>query len=95
MDVVKKNSIGFALFHATVFAGFFIFMHGQTDVAQHQLYWIFWLIIDFPISLIVVLAFTLGAGDNQLLYFVHGVLGTVWWYFLPKVLLAIDPRSKK
>jgi len=95
MDVVKKYSIGFAIFHIVAFVGFILFMKSQRGVAQHQLYWFYWLIIDFPVSLLVLFAFFIKASSYQFLCFAHGVLGTVWWYFLPKVFLAVDPRSKK
>ncbi len=95
MDVVKKYCIGFAIFHVVVFVGFILFMKTQGGVAQHQLYWFYWLIIDFPVSLLVVFVFWLDASSYQFLCFAHGVLGTAWWYCLPRVFLAIDPRSRK
>lgn len=57
---MKKFCIGFAIFHVAAFVFFLLFMQSQADVAQHQLYWIFWLVADFPISLLIFIAAKLG-----------------------------------
>jgi uncharacterized integral membrane protein len=95
MEVTKKFSIGFAIFHTVIFIWFLVFMEDQSGEAQHQLYWFFWLLIDFPVSLLIFIAKVVGFRSIYTLYFIHGVIGTIWWYFLPKVLLAIDPRNSK
>ncbi|PLX92639.1 MAG: hypothetical protein C0619_05400 [Desulfuromonas sp.] len=95
MDVVQKNCVGFAIFHIVIFVGFLVFMKSQAGVAQHQLNWIFWWLIDFPVSLLVFLAKPVGFKSVWTLYIIHGVIGTIWWYFLPRILLAIDPRSRR
>jgi len=95
MESMKKFCIGFAIFHLLAFISFLIFLQTQTGVAQYQFYWIFWLIADFPVSLLFFAASKLGVVSYAFMLLLHGVLGTVWWYFLPVVLVAIDPRSRK
>ena len=84
MDVVKKYCIGFAIFHLVAFFAFLVYL---SDVAardgQAQLLWIFWLVGDFPVSLLVFVAKAVGFRSIWTLYFIHGVVGTIWWYFLP------------
>ena len=94
MGTMKKFCIGFAIFHIAAFLCFLIFMQSQSGIAQHQLYWLIWLLFDFPVSVLVFLAKAVGFRSIWTLYFIHGVVGTIWWYFLPLVLLAIDPRSR-
>lgn len=63
--------------------------------------WPVWLLIDFPLSLLHLLMFQgkvdlwvqeMSARSSPLSYFlyapyfIHGVLGTIWWAFLPKLL---------
>jgi len=95
MDVTKKYRICFAVFHVILFVAFLVFMKAQAGKAQHQLYWMVWLVIDFPVSVLMLISFMLRAVSYELLIFIHGVLGTIWWYFLPDVFISIDQRVKK
>src|SRR5437773_2151742 len=66
---------------------------------QASLLWTPWAIIDFPVSLFYWLGGNtystwLGTFENspvaQVLYLphlIHGPVGTLWWYFLPSLLL--------
>jgi hypothetical protein len=70
--------------------------------------WVVWGVIDFPLSLAYLLAMPgyfswVDALDNthpalaQLLYFphlFHGLVGTVWWYFLPILVSKIRSGKK-
>lgn len=66
---------------------------------QAPLLWGMFAIIDFPISLVYVLGGTLYSHAPQFYnalrgvvyfpYLVHGLLGTAWWYFLPRI---VTPR---
>lgn len=94
----KRVGIIAGCFH---FAGFLAtaiyvisFHNPQAGVA-----WIYWYYIDFPISLVYAIPNTYYykliemLGDSflaQLVYlphFTHGLLGTIWWYFLPRLFL--------
>lgn len=44
---------------------------------QSPLAWTYWMVIDLPWSIIVS-----DAANAYVPIFVHGVVGTVWWYFL-------------
>ena len=96
MSLVKKFGIGFAAAHLAVFFLFATYLHLSTE-GQARLLWTLWLPLDFPVSLIVIQGFDRISPDTQLgsfvrtwlPYFVHGVLGTIWWFFLPVVIGSI------
>lgn len=66
---------------------------------QIALLWGYWAVIDFPVSLVYLVAGanydtfcqqfqgTLVAHLIYLPHIIHGFLGLIWWYFLPKILL--------
>jgi len=62
-----------------------------------MLLWIYWLFADFPVSLLVIAGWWFMDPDSQygavlgyyLPYLVHGLLGAVWWYYIPVVTIAI------
>jgi len=78
---------------------FFWFIYYLSELSgrdgQSQLLWIYWLVIDFPVSLIVILLFAVDVTSHYMLYFVHGILGTIWWFFVPTVLHNGFMRIKK
>jgi hypothetical protein len=61
--------------------------------------WAVFAVIDFPLSLIYMIVgksyyhFLQSLGDSPLAYIlylphlVHGFLGTLWWYFLPRLVM--------
>jgi hypothetical protein len=68
---------------------------GQASLAWMK-WW--WLVVDFPFTLLHLVSReaysnwlnTLGGVFGQMLYLphlIHGVFGTIWWYFLPRVFL--------
>ena len=85
-----------AIAHLIAFFAFVLYLH-QSDDGQTRLLWALWLPVDFPVSLAVFASFDFIPPDNGIgsflrrasPYFVHGVLGTVWWYFLPFIIGAI------
>lgn len=95
----KKIGLYFAAIHLLAFSVTVLHIHLSPD-PQSPLLWVFFAAIDFPISLIYLLAGKFHANttnlqDNlflaQVLYvphLIHGVLGTIWWYFLPRLILT-------
>lgn len=96
MDVVKKFNIGFAVFHLVAFIAFAFYVKSvYARDGQAQLLWIYWMVVDFPVSLLLLLAKAVGFRSYSTIYVVFGLFGTIWWYFLPNVFIAIDQRGKK
>jgi len=70
-----------------------------SSTGQSSLIWVVWAIVDFPISLLYVVSAapysawleTLGYDFLQhLLYLphlLHGLIGTIWWYLLPRLVM--------
>jgi len=61
---------------------------------QAQLLWLVWILIDFPISLIDFVAQYLDIFSLYTIYIVHGLLGTIWWYFIPTILFKFSLKKK-
>ena len=73
---------------------------------QVPLIWLLWLPVDFPWSLINVIGgsayskwYREVSRSSAILeyilytpYLVHGVIGTVWWYYLPKIITIIRKK---
>ena len=102
MSLKKKIGFGFAAAHLLAFILFVLYLHLAND-GQARLLWAFWLPLDFPVSLLVIKGFDLISPDSQLgsffrvwlPYFVHGVIGTVWWFFMPVVIGSIFNKLLK
>lgn len=74
--------------------------------SQSGAVWLIWSWVDFPWSLIYlaagpgysellasVSAYSVPlANAIYLPYVIHGVLGTIWWYFLPRIVGAVKRR---
>jgi hypothetical protein len=95
---ITTRMVGATLAIAHLFAFFaFVLYLNQSDDGQARLLWALWLPVDFPVSLAVFAGFEFISPDHGIgslirrvsPYFVHGVLGTVWWYFLPFIVKAI------
>jgi len=64
-----------------------------------------WSFIDLPISLLyIVISNPLYSLQLKIPvlewvfyppYFIHGVLGTIWWFYLPKIYYAVKARFRK
>ncbi len=96
MSTTKLIGTVLAAVHLLAFLTFVLFLH-QSDDGQTILLWALWLPVDFPVSLTVLAGFELLPSDDgigsmmrrALPYFVHGALGTIWWYFLPFLIAAV------
>ena len=100
----------FAATHALAFAFTAVYAHLSSD-GQAPLIWMIWAVIDLPWSLIYFVAgesysawlhsvsqlSVAAANIFYLPHVIHGFVGTIWWYFLPKVSaqLWLDHRLKK
>src|SRR5262249_39643928 len=105
---VKRVGLVLAIVHLLLFAGFLVWKKAvAAQDGQSELLWIIWIPIDFPWSLCVPLLSQL-AGDelisptqrgiSGILYFlphfVHGVIGTIWWYYIPRLLTLLFSHLK-
>ena len=94
-----KIGAGFALAHLLLFLSIFLRVV-FSDEAQIQLLYIPIMVLDIPLSLLYLfdiesLKSSLEAAGYlwmaKLFYtplLVDGILGTVWWYFLPKLFIS-------
>lgn len=94
---MKKNckyGLVLAAIHLVSFIGyvFYVASVAQRD-GQAQLLWILWLIIDFPVSLLIFAAKGIGFTSVKVIYFIHGFLGTIWWYFLPSIIFKFSLKK--
>jgi hypothetical protein len=102
MPLAKKIGIGFAVVHLVAFIIFALYLQLSTE-GQAWLLWTLWLPLDFPVSLIILKGFDLIPPDSLpgravrtwLPYLVHGVLGTIWWFFIPVVIGGIFNRLRR
>lgn len=95
--------IGFvlAIAHLLAFMAFVAYLNWASD-GQAVLLWAVWLPVDFPISLLVQAGFELIPSDEAigsalrrfLPYFVHGVLGTIWWFYVPRLVATVFKKIK-
>ncbi|HTF96320.1 MAG TPA: hypothetical protein VL995_09325 [Cellvibrio sp.] len=66
--------------------------------------WAFWFLIDFPVSTLFFVLFYPLHYLNEAIpslkwllyppYFVHGVLGTIWWFYLPRIYYKVKAKKK-
>lgn len=96
--VYFKIGISFAVLHAIIFSIVFITVISSEE-SQIQLLYIPFLVIDFPISLLYVVpvgelkSYVRSLGYpviSEIFYsplLVNGILGTIWWYYVPKFFL--------
>lgn len=102
MSLANKIGVGLAAVHLVAFVLFVLYLHVSTE-GQARLLWALWLPLDFPVSLVVITGFDLISPDSQLgsfvrmwlPYFVHGILGTIWWFFIPVVIGSIVSKLLK
>jgi hypothetical protein len=86
----KKIGYMAATIHVFLFICFVFYINFGTKDGQSRLLWALWLPIDFPISLIVLKGFHLISGESNYMsqiriwlpWFVHGILGPIWWFYL-------------
>lgn len=93
MPLSKKFGVVLAIVHLLVFI-IFVTLISLSSEGQMRLLWAIWLPIDFPVSLLVIWGFDFIPIESSvgsfirtwLPYFVHGILGTMWWYFIPIII---------
>lgn len=90
----RAFAVGCGVLHAALFLAFLAYYRDANHHdGQAMLVWSYWLVIDFPVSLLVPAGWSLIDPDSPLtrywLYVVHGGLGTIWWYCLPLIVARI------
>ena len=99
ISVAKKIGVVFAAVHIIVFVFFVGYLFTSSE-GQDRLLWALWLPLDFPVSLFVTIGFDHISPSSQygglvrtwLPYIVHGLLGPIWWFFIPVILANIFNR---
>jgi hypothetical protein len=76
----------FAIGHASLFALLYILV-SSSEEAQAQLWLLIFWVLDFPISLLADYNIWTWLTVIPPPIFLFGILGLIWWYFLPKFLL--------
>jgi len=97
MDMIRQGKIGvlFAIVHLIMFFWFLSYLDELSGSdGQGPLLWVYWLVIDFPVSLLVIIMFAIDVTSHYMLFFVHGILGTIWWFFVPTILYKGFMRIK-
>lgn len=105
---MKRNpGLYLAAIHLAAFAATVLYTTYSPE-GQAPLIWLFWALVDFPLSLFYWVggqgyaAWVEGLSDNSLLlgyifytpHLIHGVVGTIWWYFLPRFIKeALNKRK--
>ncbi len=97
--------IGLALIHFLAFLATVMVVESSYQ-EQAEFLWLAWIPIDFPISCTYLLLgdkysqiyhalYDFNSALGSLLYaphFVHGFLGTVWWYLIPQIISSLRER---
>jgi len=97
-NIAGKVGLVLGSLHVAAFVVLAVFIQRSAD-PQAALLWGIFAIIDFPVSLLYFLGGTLYSHSPEFYkalrdvvyfpYLVHGMFGTVWWYFLPRI---VTPR---
>lgn len=103
---VMRLPIVTASVHLALFALTVVYVYTSTD-GQAPLVWVLWMVPDFPLSLLHLvgptysrLVHSLVPRDSWLDYvlylphLLHGLLGTLWWYLMPRVVVTIVRGAK-
>ncbi len=94
LTVARVIGLLFAIVHFGSFVLFSLIMNFQSQDAMAGMLWGLWRTVDFPISLLAFYGFIpppMEWSSSILLrfiypYVVHGVLGTIWWFFIPVII---------
>jgi hypothetical protein len=84
------------------------YVSGSTD-GQASLVWAVWAVVDFPLSLAYLLLGSLFAQWTQTLssnhpivaqflylpHVLHGVIGTIWWFYVPSIVAKFAAMIKE
>ena len=98
MFTSKSQRIGLALavLHLLCFVLFYVYVNIlSAGKEQIQFLWMYWIIIDFPVSLFLIISFVLNETSSYVIYFTHGILGTVWWYYLSIIIAFFINKLKR
>jgi hypothetical protein len=102
----KKVGVVLAILHAVALVAFVIYIHSDAaERSQGTFYWLAWFPVDFPWSILDLvpgwvmpdsLDEVMGIPRYKLVegwrIFVHGVIGALWWYQLPRIATALFER---
>ena len=91
MNAYRKYGLLFAVVHVFLLIIFFIYKEFIVNDGQSQLLWIIFLVLDFPVSLVTFFGYDfvpveLNAARYYWPYISHLIFGTLWWYFIPRIL---------
>ena len=83
-----------SLGHFVLFVVFSVKMNIGSQDAMSGILWDIWRTIDFPVSLLAFYGFIPAPLEWSFTilvkfiypYFIHGVIGTVWWFFIPVII---------
>ena len=103
----KRIGVVLAILHLGVLVAFLIYIHsGAAERSQTAFYWLIWFPVDFPWSLLnFAPRWVMPDGADSVFgipryrfaefwhILVHGVAGTVWWYYLPRLVAAVVQRK--
>lgn len=103
LTVSKVIGLFFAVVHLVSFALFSVMMNYGSQDAMAGMLWGFWKTVDFPVSLLAFYGFIPPPIEWSISiflkfiypYFIHGVLGTIWWFFIPVVIGSIFNKLLK
>ena len=107
--MAKRIGVLLAILHLSALLAFLIYVHSDAaEKSQTAFYWLIWFPIDFPWSLLNLVPRwvmpdgadgVLGIARYRLVEYwhivVHGVAGTVWWYYLPTLVMAVVRRKAR
>src|SRR5437016_4549737 len=90
-----------AAFHAMLFAITVTYIY-RSSQEQASLVWVYWAIPDFPITLLYLCASRYSSWVHHLMprqeiiqhilylpHVIHGLLGTIWWYIMPRTVARL------
>jgi hypothetical protein len=99
--MVEKKKLNFlgsilATVHLFIFICFFVFVEVLSEgKEQIQLLWIYWLVLDFPVSIFHLVSVLSGNFSRFSIIVTHGLLGTLWWYYIPTTIKFFQYILKK
>ena len=95
-NLTRKLGAVLAIIHLVAFVWLALYVRSLSDPQAPLLLAVF-VIVDFPVSMIYFLVAKLHLNFADLRnpvfeflyppYLIHGLLGTIWWYFLPRLFL--------
>jgi len=91
--MARKIGLALGSLHLAAFLFLVAYIHHSSD-PQAALLWALFSITDFPLSLLYYFHVPSQEGYSgfarflYLPYLIHGLLGTIWWYFLPRLVTA-------